>query len=87
MRIALDYDQTYTVDPEFWEGVIALAGTHSHTVTCVTKRGVSNQGETCEISCPVVYTDRAAKLPYTEEMGLHFDIWIDDAPQNLFIAG
>jgi hypothetical protein len=44
MKIALDYDGTYTVDPQFWEDFITLAKVRGHEVVCVTKRGPSNCG-------------------------------------------
>lgn len=38
MRIALDYDKTYTLDPEFWDRVITIARHHGHDVRMVTAR-------------------------------------------------
>lgn len=88
MVIALDYDDTYTRDPDFWEKFATLAEARGHSVTILTKRGPSNQGNvmgSCRI--PVIYTDRKAKKPFAEAKGFNFDIWIDDAPQNLFVDG
>jgi hypothetical protein len=88
MNIALDYDDTYTRDRKFWEEFISLCKTHGHKITCITKRGKDNQGETCtDISIPVVYSNRMAKAHYCAHNQIPVDIWIDDSPQNLFVNG
>ena len=33
MLLAIDYDETYTLDPLFWDEVIYLAQNHGHNVT------------------------------------------------------
>lgn len=38
MKIALDYDDTYTKDPELWDSFIAEAKERMHEVTFVTLR-------------------------------------------------
>ena len=38
MLIALDFDETYTRDPEFWDIVIANATQRGHAVICATMR-------------------------------------------------
>jgi len=88
MKIALDYDQTYTADPPFWDQFIGLAHNYGHEVQIVTKRGKDNQGELVhDVGVPVTYTNRAAKFKFAQDQGLHFDIWIDDSPINLFVEG
>jgi hypothetical protein len=88
MFIALDYDDTYTRDPGLWNQFIELVKNAGHDISIVTKRGPSNQGPIpVEISCPIVYCDRAAKAYYCRDHNIHIDIWIDDAPQNLYQDG
>ena len=87
MKIALDYDGTYTVDPQFWDDFMTLARVRGHEVVCVTKRGLSNCGTDLKMNCPIIYTDRAAKEQFCERVGVHIDVWIDDLPVNLFVAG
>lgn len=89
MKIALDYDQTYTADPNFWDDFIQLAKAYDHEVNIVTKRGVDNQGETVPpyVNVPVVYSNRKAKFKFAQDQGLQYDIWIDDSPINLFVEG
>lgn len=38
MTIALDYDGTYTRDPDLWDRFISEARSHGHSVICVTNR-------------------------------------------------
>ena len=89
MNLGLDYDGTYTLDPEFWNEVISLANKSGHRIAIVTKRGPSNQGPIQHnVECPVIYCDRAAKLLYCRDhLGIQIDVWIDDSPQNLYEAG
>ena len=83
MRIALDFDGTYTADPYLWDRFIEMCRDR-HDIWCVTMR---YPHEEAEISIPVIYTSRKAKKIYCEEKGIHFDIWIDDCPEWLFKDG
>jgi hypothetical protein len=76
MKIAIDYDGTYTRDPILWDTFITIATESGHEVVCVTMRHPS---EPIQMSCPVLYTCRKAKALYYAA-----DIWIDDKPQWLF---
>jgi hypothetical protein len=77
MRIALDYDKTYTADPVLWDGFARDALARGHDVFVVTMRMPSEPVES--VSLPVVYTSRKAKSSIVEA-----DIWIDDCPQYIF---
>lgn len=80
MLIAIDYDGTYTEDPEAWYAVIRVLQLR-HEVICVTMR----HEETEDLGfgappCMVYYTDRRAKKSFCETNGLQVDVWIDDRP-------
>lgn len=75
MRIAIDYDGTYSADPELWKPFIYHAKSRGHEVTCVTMR---YPHEPIEMPCPVFYTSRKAKA-----IAFDADIWIDDSPRWL----
>lgn len=79
--IALDYDGTYTADPALWSRFVADAQSAGHRVVCVTMR---TPQEAISMPCEVIYTSRYAKLPFTLELGLSVNIWIDDMPALLF---
>jgi hypothetical protein len=78
--IALDYDDTYTEDPEFWEQFIESAGKRGHIVVCVTFRPYSMP---VQIKSPieVFYTGGVPKAQFMRDTGLEPSIWIDDWPE------
>jgi hypothetical protein len=82
MHISLDYDGTYTEDPVLWDSFIKLAVVRGHKVTCVTMR--HGRDEKIEIGCPIIYTDRLAKLEAVAIRGIKIDVWIDDSPHWIF---
>lgn len=87
MNIALDYDGTYTSDPEFWEWFVRKAQSRGFSVYVVTMRYATEPvSETLRaMVAGVIYTGRQAKLRYVERvMEIDMDIWIDDHPPYLF---
>lgn len=88
MKIALDYDQTYTLDPAFWNRFIRMAEDHNHEIRIVTARNpiLDNVDEHFDI--PVVYCDGVAKrfhCTWFAEGGEGWvpDLWIDDKPASV----
>jgi hypothetical protein len=77
MRVALDYDGTYTRDPELWDEFIKALIHRGHKVICVTMRKPT---ETIEMPCDIIYTSRAAKQPFLDALDIIIDVWIDDNP-------
>lgn len=80
MKIALDYDGTYTAHPEFWNRFIADALASGHQVVCMTMRFPH---EAIQMPCEVIYTGRRAKVRFAAEHALGITIWVDDAPHWL----
>lgn len=91
MNLSIDFDETYTRDPEMWNLFIELAKHRGHTVYCITARAPSNLNkmevyETIgkligEDNC--LFTDAMAKAKYAYDRGIHIDVWIDDLPSNV----
>lgn len=84
MNLSLDYDNTYTRDPIFWDNFVNMAKAHGHTVYCVTMRYPSegddvqeNLGDLVEA---IYFTSRQAKRDYMFKQGISIDVWIDDIP-------
>lgn len=77
MKIALDYDKTYTADPVLWNAFVATALARGHDVKIVTMR----RPDECVLDAPteVVYTSRKAKSSVYSA-----DIWIDDSPHWVY---
>lgn len=85
MLIALDFDGTYTADPVLWDCFITTARARHHQVHIVTARGPHEQVRVGAHVDRVHYTDRKAKRPFMQALGLTVQIWIDDMPD--FIVG
>jgi hypothetical protein len=87
MRIALDFDGTYTADPILWNTFVSLAKERGHDVKIVTARspyknifpGYDDNNDVHEASAlmgiEVVFCDMVQKQ---DVYGA--DIWIDDRP-------
>lgn len=85
MIIALDYDGTYTADPALWDAFIRNARARMHQVHIVTMRHESEAVRLGEQVDRIHYTDRKAKRPFMQKLGMSVQIWIDDMPD--FILG
>lgn len=79
---ALDYDGTYTADPELWDSFISACKIRGHRVVVVTARRRTE--ENLEIvrgpDAAIYFTELAAKKWYMDKIGVKVDIWIDDDP-------
>ncbi len=84
MLISVDYDKTYTADPELFAGFIDAAIARGHEVVCITMR---RPDEAITMPCKVIYTSRRAKAPFAEENNINVNIWIDDSPNWLLHNG
>lgn len=89
LSIALDYDNTYSADPEFWNMVITMAQTFGHDIRAVTARDI-DQDRTqplveLESRLQVIYTSGIAKEFFCTHFANGFvpDIWIDDKPESV----
>lgn len=80
MKIALDYDETYTVDPKMWDKIIEIFLLKDHEVMIVTFRSKDVPIDH-DLKIPVFYTEWSAKRPYMEKQGIDIDVWIDDSPE------
>lgn len=85
MLIALDYDDTYTRDPHFWDTMIQFAKMRGHHVICVTMRFEQEgadvirdlEGKVDQI----IFTARQAKYDFVfAKLGVVPSVWIDDNP-------
>jgi hypothetical protein len=89
MRIALDYDKTYTAMPEVWDVFIAAARAAGHAVEIVTMRyGSPDELIPDHVACKVdyvVYTRRKGKARHMQFMDRPVDIWIDDCPRFILL--
>ena len=84
MRIALDYDKTYTLDPALWQAFTSAAVSRGHEVVCVTARedNEKNRSEVVIPRVPVYFTSFRSKVWYMENVEkIAIDVWVDDDPR------
>jgi hypothetical protein len=85
MKIALDFDNTYSLDPPFWDTFIRNARLSGHNIMVVTGRreGVFPE-DFHHFTIPVYKTKYMAKRAYMREIeGIEIDVWIDDKPEAI----
>lgn len=84
MIIAIDYDNTYTADPETFNKVIAIFKEAGHDVICVTGRDDGVLGVPVRNSIgkliPVIFAGSTWKREAAKKRGYIVDVWIDDMP-------
>ena len=91
MNIAIDYDDTYSADPELWQMFIVRAHSRGHNCYIVTCRRDTEEnrqevyGDADEPSTGLhwgrhLFTGLSAKRWFCEQRGLKIDVWIDDDP-------
>lgn len=87
MRISLDYDDTYTLDPEFWNWFIGDVRDRGHEIMVVTYRDDEWPIEhDLHAAIPVYYTGGYAKRAFMADLGIGIDVWIDDWPEGILIG-
>lgn len=84
MKIALDYDLTYTLDPVFWAWFAEVSKARGFDVRIVTARSPTLDNIDDRVNIPIIYCDGVAK----KFVCTHFakwlpDIWIDDKPSAI----
>ena len=84
--VAIDYDATWSADPELWEAFSQYARRRGHSVALITNRPdtAPNRSEVgTAVSEHVDYMILAGPMPKQDaaaELGIRPDIWIDDNP-------
>lgn len=86
MNIALDYDGTYTSDPELWLRFVIDAQAAGHDIRVVTMRypseGADMDKRLAGLGVVTVFTSRKAKEPHCAQVtGWTPHVWIDDNPK------
>ena len=87
--IAIDYDETYTADTEFWLDVIKLGKSRGHKFICVTAR--THKDGMCDLlksQCEIFCTNGLPKIQALYDMGQRLpQVWIEDMSHLLFAEG
>ena len=89
LLIAIDFDQTWTADPELWRDFSLTAISRGHQVVCVTaRRNTFEHRRHLEDRLPEeIKAYFAYDQPKRDYMKLSHDlwpdIWIDDMPEGI----
>lgn len=88
MIIAIDYDKTYTLDPDLWNAFILKAQQRGHKVICVTNRDNSKELSEPVLNsigkyCQIIFAGSKWKRESAKEAGWMVDVWIDDMPEMI----
>lgn len=86
MIIALDYDGTFSRDPELWRDFIYRARRVGHQVIMVTQRTEECKPfliDKIQIPLHIICCSGCSKVKATIEAGYMVDVWIDDNPYGI----
>lgn len=85
MIIAIDFDNTFTADPEAWREVILMMQAKGHKFVCVTGRSDDEMGDQVRKAIdgliPIVFAGSRWKREAAKRSGWDVDVWIDDMPE------
>lgn len=90
LNIAVDYDETYTADPDLWYVFMSHARERGHNVFICTYRDdrfdVDNTLSFLDrAGFEIIYTRGVAKKWWCQQFGPgEVDIWIDDKPNRIY---
>lgn len=91
LKIAIDFDDTISADPEMWFEIMCLMFRYGHDVRIVTARwdvdGLNLDIRTflmgSEEDFPVIYCGGVQKAAKCKYLGWEPDIWCDDFPAGI----
>lgn len=88
LNIALDWDDTFTADPEGFKAIIRCFQSLGHTVTIVTLRDELDLDERMselkdKYEVDIIFCAGQSKERVVRELGLQMNIWIDDNPRYI----
>jgi hypothetical protein len=91
LKIALDYHNTYSADPKFWDCFIYMCWMRKWEVFCITHHTGKKQNDKLLDSIGkildkdhIIFTMGEAKMDYIKEHhNIDIDIWIDNNPIHI----
>lgn len=87
MNICLDYDDTYTKDPEGWNQFVEAFKKKGHQFYCITQRGKDTKDKQLENSIgqymDIIYTAGSCKRKAAGRRNILIQVWIDDQPESI----
>lgn len=95
MTFGIDFDGTFTADPDLWRAFVHSAKAKGHKCVCVTARADQEMltlpsrhwgdevREALGDLMPIVFCDSDPKELRTLRAGWNVDVWIDDDPAGI----
>ena len=90
MNISIDFDDTYTKDPIFWDTFCLNAFRSGHSVYCVSARPEAHMDKVRETVGKIIGSNKCfgtGLKPKREWMrvntNISIDVWIDDTPEAI----
>ncbi|OOE63658.1 hypothetical protein [Salinivibrio kushneri] len=88
MKIALDYDKTFTADKALFTSFVRLVKSKGHEIRFVTfrksnKPNLDIKSDARRLGIKIIFTDEKQKSPSTINQGWKPDIWVDDDPSKI----
>jgi hypothetical protein len=84
--IGLDYDETFSADPQTWFDAMQVLQNQGHTVIGVTSRNrtqIMSDPMYVELCDCVIFCAGKSKVHVAENFGYKVDVWIDDKPNSI----
>jgi hypothetical protein len=87
MKIALDWDDTFTRDPVLWARFVVNARERGHDIRIVTYRqkehidDILYELDAFKLTVAVMATGHVQKRLFCEQHDWMPDVWIDDSPE------
>ena len=88
LKVAIDYDDTWTRDPVAWGAIVTILQAAGHGVYCVTKRYPEQAQDVVEAmrprQIPIIYSPLGeAKDTSARMASVVIDVWIEDKPEQV----
>lgn len=85
---ALDFDDTFTADPEFWSDFVIRSQARGHVVICIsacrdTFQNRRKREEQLPSGVKIYCSYDKPKIQFADERNLGVTVWIDDCPEMI----
>lgn len=81
LTIAIDWDETWTADPDMWKAISDMMKARGHKVYIVTARPSYSIWECEQSGLEVIACAWMPKRETCEARGVRVDVWVDDCPE------
>lgn len=90
LTISLDFDKTWTADPQLWRDFVGLAHKSGHRVVLITRRpDTEKDRSTVEKATAdsgidrLIFAGQTQKADAARKSGVSVDVWVDDYPAGI----